>query len=231
MERGHGEDSQDRDRAGYSRYFWRSASDGDRQSHVAAAPERFGEEIVGRAAQARPVLHESDFRGGHRARVRGEDSSSKTDPAEAAANGGQDCIELGPTPVGAASVSLRDRILLTLDMTETFRPSCLQRKAAEVRQDQEVVANGSSTSRAGERPLALEAGVYGPFTGRLYFSQCTQAQWGEEEWLHPDGQLPQPGAEEVGRGVAAAEAEFSGAEAHDGDAGSDQGRGQRRARY
>src|SRR5215831_17363274 len=101
MERGHGEDSQDRDRAGYSRYFWRSASDGDRQSHVAAAPERFGEEIVGRAAQARPVLHESDFRGGHRARVRGEDSSSKTDPAEAAANGGQDCMELGPTPVGA----------------------------------------------------------------------------------------------------------------------------------
>src|SRR5215831_9983406 len=108
MERGHGEDSQDRDRAGYSRYFWRSASDGDRQSHVAAAPERFGEEIVGRAAQARPVLHESDFRGGHRARVRGQDS-----------------IELGPTPVGAASVSLRDRILLTLDMTETFRPSDL----------------------------------------------------------------------------------------------------------
>jgi len=190
--------------------------------------KRLGEEILGRAAQARQVLHESDFRAAHGARVRGEDSNSRADPAESAANVGQDRIEPGPTPVGAgigfppgshSAHAGHCRNLLTKRIVHASveelrhgrkdvdcRPICLQRKAARVRQDQEVVADGSLTSRAGERPPAFEAGVYRAVTGRLYFPQCTQAQWGEEEWLHLDGQLPQRGAEEIGRGIEAAEA-------------------------
>src|SRR5215469_4302387 len=99
MERGRGEDSQDRDRAGYSHYFWRSASDGIDKVMLQRHLNDLAKKVVGREAQARPLLHESDFRGGHRARVCGEDSSSKANPAEAAANGGQNCIELGPPPV------------------------------------------------------------------------------------------------------------------------------------
>ena len=65
--------------------------------------------------------------------------------------------------------------------------------------------------------------------GSVHLSQCAQAQWGEEERLHPHGQLPRPGAKEAGRAVGAGEAEFPGAAAHDGNAGPDQRRRQRRA--
>ena len=124
-----------------------------------------------------------------------------------------------------ASVPLRDRILLTLDMTETFRPSelfalrwsgfdmdnadanrqpdCLQGQAARLRQDQEVAADGAPAGRVGERAVAVEAGVPRCFARCLHLPQFAQAQWGEEERLYPHGQLSRPGAEEAGRGARA----------------------------
>ena len=58
-----------------------------------------------------------------------------------------------------------------------------------------------------------------------------QAQRCEEERLHPHGQLPRPCAEEAGRRAGAAEAELPGVAPHDGDAGPEEGRRQRRARH
>ena len=124
-----------------------------------------------------------------------------------------------------ASVPLRDRILLTLDMTETFRPSelfalrwsgfdmdnadayrqpdRLQGQAARLRQDQEVAADGAPAGRVGERAVAVEAGVPRSLARCLHLPQFAQAQRGEEERLYPHGQLSRPCAEEAGRGAGA----------------------------
>ena len=99
-----------------------------------------------------------------------------------------------------ASAPLRDRILLTLDMTETFRPSELfaltwgrlrhgrahphrqpsraQGQAAGLRQDQKVATHGVPAGRPGERVVALEAGVPQCFARGFYLPQCAQAQRG-----------------------------------------------------
>jgi hypothetical protein len=51
--------------------------------------------------------------------VRPEKSRTKADRAKRAAAGGQNDIDVGSASVLLASVPIRDRILLTLDMTET----------------------------------------------------------------------------------------------------------------
>ena len=132
-----------------------------------------------------------------------------------------------------ASVPLRDRILLTLDMTETFRPSELfalrwsgfemnnrtltvsqtayRGKAARLRQDQEVVADDAPAGRPGGRAVAVEAEVSRGFARCLHFPQFAQAQSGEEERLHPHRQLPLSCAEEADPRDGAREAELPSA--------------------
>jgi hypothetical protein len=145
-----------------------------------------------------------------------------------------------------ASVPLRDRIVLTLDMTETFRPSELfalrwsgfdmdahtlmvteTAYRGKLRQDQEIIAGGASSQRAGQRTVVVEAGTPRSLAGNIHLSQCAQAQRGQKERLHSHRQLPRAGAQEAGSRVGIAEAEFPGAAAHDGDAVSDQGWRQR----
>ena len=78
--------------------------------------------------------------------------------------------------------------------------------------------------------VAVEAGVSRSLAVSVHLSQCAQAQRVKDERLHPYRQLSRPGAEEAGREAGVGEAEFPSAAAHDGDAGPDQGRHQRRAR-
>jgi hypothetical protein len=52
---------------------------------------------------------------------------------------------------------------------------CLPGETARLRQDKEVAANRTSPRRAGERPVAMEAGVYGSLTGGVYLSERASA--------------------------------------------------------
>ncbi len=81
---------------------------------------RSGCRMVGKAL---PLLLEGDLRRGHRAGVRDEKSGTQAVPAKASPRGGQDYSGWRQLRLVLASVPLRDCILLTLDMTETFRPS------------------------------------------------------------------------------------------------------------
>ena len=150
-----------------------------------------------------------------------------------------------------ASVPLRDRILLTLDMTETFPakrvvraplewlrhgqanayrlPDRFPGQAAQLGQDQEVAADGAPAGRAGERSVVVEAGVSRSLARCLHLPQFAQAQWGEEERLHPHRQLSGAGAEEASRGARAQEVELPGPAPLDCHAGSDQGEREGRA--
>ena len=93
-----------------------------------------------------------------------------------------------------ASVALRDRILLTLDMwdarTPTVRQTAYRGELRDFGQDPEIAEDSASSRRAGERTVAMEAGVPGSLAGSIHLSECAQAQWGKEERLHPHGQLP-----------------------------------------
>jgi hypothetical protein len=71
-------------------------------------------------------------------------------------------------------------------------PDRLQRQTARLWKDQEVAAEGAPSRRAGERTVAVEAGVSRSLAASLHLSQCPQAQWGQEERLHWHRQLPRP---------------------------------------
>lgn len=122
-----------------------------------------------------------------------------------------------------ASVALRDRILLTLDMTETFRPSELfALRWCDFDMDSRTLTVRRTAFRGKLRDFGktrmslravhvpqglandlwpLEAGVPRCLRRCLHLLQFAQAQGGDEERLHPHGQLSRPGAEEAGRGA------------------------------
>jgi len=109
-----------------------------------------------------------------------------------------------------ASVSLRDRILLTLDMTETFRPSelfALRWSGFDMDARTLMVIETAYRGKLRDfgktkkslpkvhlpdglaNEFALEAGMSGSLFGSVHLSQCPQAQWADEERLHSHRQL------------------------------------------
>ena len=120
-----------------------------------------------------------------------------------------------------APVTLRDHILLTLDMTETFRPSqSLALRWGDFDLDSHTLtvrrtAFNGKLRDFGETRMSLRT------VNKL--PQIAQAQRSDEERVHPHGQLPRPCSKKLG-------VESPGAAAHNCDAGPDQGQRQRCAR-
>jgi len=116
-----------------------------------------------------------------------------------------------------APVTLRDHILLTLDMTETFRPSqSLALRWGDFDLDSHTLtvrrtAFNGKLRDFGETRMSLRT------VNKL--PQIAQAQRSDEERVHPHGQLPRPCSKKLG-------VESPGAAAHNCDAGPDQGQRQ-----
>ena len=150
-----------------------------------------------------------------------------------------------------ASVALRDRILLTLDMTETFRPSELfalrwsgfdmDRRTLTVSQ---TAYRGKlrdyGKTRKSLRTVHLPEGLANelwlwkqecpdPSPGAFILPNSRKRNGGDEERLHPHGQLSCPCSEEASQRAGAQEAKLPGVAPHDCDAGPDQGDSQGRA--
>ena len=93
------------------------------QGNVADTPERIGEEAVGRAGQACPLLLESIFEEAIEQEFVAKNPARKLIVPKQLRAVDKATLTWDQLRLVLASVPLRDRILLTLDMTETFRPS------------------------------------------------------------------------------------------------------------
>ena len=151
-----------------------------------------------------------------------------------------------------ASVPLRDRILLTLDMTETFRPSelfALRWSGFDMDARTLTVSQTASkgklrnhgTTKQSLRTVHLPEGLANELwlwkqecpdqaPAAFIFPNSRKRNRAKKNGFIRTDNYRRPGAEEAGPGTGTREAELPSAAAHDGDAGSDERRRQRRAR-